>query len=126
MSVFGHANRLWAVFASILLCMSPAHAGMCGYDYCWGALAIGSGWASGRATGMRTAPDAHDLALQRCGPDCETVEVFYNSCAAIAGNRDGTWTFGLGETRREAETRAMTACEDEGSWCQFRVWACSR
>ena len=105
---------------------SQAEAGECGYDYCWGALAVGPYGAAGRATGMRTAPGAAARALETCGANCEAPEVFVNSCAAFAESSKGERAFGWQDTRALAETAATKACEKDGEACRIRIWACSK
>ena len=110
--------------AALLFGAGPALAGDCGYDYCWGALAIGPDGATGRASSMRTAPWAHDRAADLCGGDC-AVEMFYNSCAAIARDRTGAWAFGWDPVRDRAFEKAMAGCEADGGTCRVATWACS-
>lgn len=121
--------RLSQILACVI-CLSgvgtSADAGQCGYEFCWGAVSVGPLGATGRATGVRTAPDAANAAREVCGASCGVVEVFVNSCAAIAEGRNGAWAFGWGDSRSIAEAQALEACEKDEASCGVRVWACSR
>lgn len=98
--------------------------GKCGYEWCWGSVAIGPDGRAGRASSMRTAPDAAQRARDVCGEDC-SVEVFHNSCGAIARAFDGSWAYGGGDSRQIALDEAVAACEVDGKHCNVVNWACS-
>ena len=111
--------------ATAFFAASPADAGKCGYDYCWGAITIGPDYATGRVIGKRTTKDAADAAIERCGEACSYPEVFQNSCGALAASREGRVSFGGGETQTIAIKAAKEQCEVFGETCRLRVWACS-
>ena len=115
-----------ALMLSVAVAAPAGAAGLCGYEYCWGALAVGPDGARSRSSGLRTAPWAHDLAKQRCGESCDTVEVFYNGCAAIAEAQGGARHLGFGMTGKAAVDSAMADCGAGGAVCRARVWACSK
>jgi hypothetical protein len=101
--------------------------GSCGYERCFGAIAIGKSNVMSRVTGHRTIPGATDAAKLLCGESCDTVEVFWNACGAVALSRDGQWSFGWDETLENAMSRAVAICKaDDGAGCYVREWACSK
>lgn len=120
----------WFVAVWVLMALVPAgfaaKAGECGLEYCWGALAAGPNGGAGRATAMRTAPDALARALSVCGSGCEMGEVFVNSCAAIAEDSKGARFFGWDADRDTALDKAKAACGAGQGYCRIRITACSR
>ncbi|MDJ0821531.1 MAG: DUF4189 domain-containing protein [Paracoccaceae bacterium] len=114
--------------ALLIAIVTPVFAtGSCGYERCFGAFALGEGGEIGCVVGQRTVPDAANLARAICGESCE-VEVFWNSCGAIAQSSDGTLYFGWDEMLERANLKALEACQsDEGArGCYVRDWACSK
>ncbi|MBN2760943.1 MAG: DUF4189 domain-containing protein [Rhodobacteraceae bacterium] len=105
---------------------APVSAGECGYDFCWGAVAIGPDGEWGYAYDRWSEEDAYNTAQEGCGWGCTTVKTFYNSCGAIAVASNGAWGFGREWNRELAESTAVNWCMDNGRNCQTRVWACSR
>lgn len=103
-----------------------AQSGSCGYERCFGAIAIGASGATGRVAGQRTIPEAEKRARQICGSGCTEVEVFWNACGAVATGRNGEWAFGWDVNRDVASAKALTACEEGGGRCYVREWVCSR
>ena len=132
-AVIQYSTRLVQAVPVMLLALvcaaavaDTARAGECGYKYCWGAVALGDLGAAGRASGMRSSPGAVDRAQQTCSGKCDIVEMFVNSCGAIAQDSKATAYFDWDDTRALAEAKAMARCEAEGKGCRIRVWACSR
>lgn len=116
-----------AALAALLVGFAaPAGAGECGYDFCWGAVAIGPDGEWGYAYDRWSEEDAYNTAQEGCGWGCTTVKTFYNSCGAIAVASNGAWGFGREWNRELAESTAVNWCMDNGRNCQTRVWACSR
>ena len=71
-----------------LLTISNAVAGSCGYDRCWGAVAIGpngQAWAHSYSS-ERAAINA---IANNCRGRCSTIKTFYNTCGAIASSPSG-------------------------------------
>lgn len=114
----------WAAIA-LIFAASGAQAGACGYDYCWGAVAIGPNGVYGYAHSWASETDAVNTALQGCGGNCDVVRSFYNSCAAMAQASNGGWGWAYAGTRAAAEANALAYCRDYGPNCQLRVWSCS-
>ncbi len=120
-------RRIAAIAAfGMTMSVQSVSAGQCGYEYCWGALSVGDLGAAGRASGMRSAPEAAAQAMQRCGSKCDGFEIFVNSCGAFAEDATGLRSFGWEADRANAEERALTACRLTGKGCRIRIWACSR
>ncbi len=104
---------------------TPAAAGECGYDYCWGAVGFGPGGAYGWAHSYASQQEAWNAVQSNCGGNCTQIKTFYNSCGAIAaGARDG-WGWGYAPSRAEAERIAMGYCRQYDTGCHVRAWACS-
>lgn len=105
-----------------------AQAASCGYEHCWGAVAVGERGVAARASAHRTAPDAVARVLRVCGSRCSVVESFVDGCAAIVQDSTRTTFSGFAITRHDAEAEAMAACAGNGTGskvCRPRVWACS-
>ncbi len=105
---------------------SPGPALACDYGYCWGAVAFGPLGAAGYAVRRSTAPDAETQARQACGDTCVASEVFNDSCAALAADRDDQYQLGIADTRAKAEAAALESCRAMGLYCVTRVSACSQ
>jgi len=72
--------------------------------------------------------DAERKALSGCSPrsNCKVVYDFWNSCAALAAASDGSYTIEGGDDEQGAQSRALTACEQNGGQgCEIRVWGCT-
>lgn len=119
--------RMFRLF-SMAICLGYANAAAsaqaCESGYCWGALAAGEDGRAGYAVRVRTAPDAAAQARAVCGESCQ-VEMFHNSCAALAVNRDGDAFVGTALDRIRAQDAALSQCEVSGGRCVIRVEACS-
>lgn len=107
------------------LAAGSAQAGACGYERCWGAVAIGPNGAYGFAHSWSNETDAVNTALQGCNGNCDVVRSFYNSCAAMAQSSNGGWGWAYAGSRDVAEQNALSYCRDYGPNCQVRVWSCS-
>lgn len=121
-------NKLLVVVATLGISGFPAAtlAGSCGYEYCWGAVAVGPGGAYGYSHSWGSEDEAYDAAMQGCEYDCDTIQTFYNTCAAIATASNGGWGWGYDSTRHSAEVLALGYCSQNGPNCQVRVWSCSQ
>ena len=113
---------LLTVFA---LTTNPVAAGQCGYDYCWGAVAIGQAGQTGWSYGQASESAANGVAQDGCGWNCTVVRTFYNACAAIAVADNGAWGWAYEKNRELAESSAMNYCMDNGYNCTVKVWSCS-
>lgn len=102
-----------------------AMAGQCGYERCWGAVAIGPGgyWAFSHSYPSEAA--AIDRAQSECSGYCDNIQTFYNTCGAMAQGTHSAWGFGWAGTRWQAEQNALGYCEQYGNDCAVTVWACS-
>jgi hypothetical protein len=105
---------------------SGAQAGSCGWQYCWGAVAMGPHGAYGWAAGQFSEQDAVNVAQAGCGYNCNVLKTFYNTCGALARAGNGGWGFGWTGSRGGAENLALGYCAQRGSNCQVTVWACSQ
>lgn len=105
---------------------SPVVAGSCGYDYCWGAVAIGTNGAYGWTHSQFSEQDAKNEAQRGCKGQCNNFRTFYNTCGAIAVADNGAWGFGWHGDKDIAQSEAMSYCMDGGYNCQVRVWSCSK
>ena len=105
--------------------LSPVVAQACTYGFCWGAVGFGSDGVAGHSVMQATAPDAEKLAQVACGGKCTTMEVFSDSCAAIAVTRSGTSVLGFGKTRAEAIGQIEETCSSTEQNCIIRDSACS-
>lgn len=74
------------------------------------------------------ASAAENEALNNCranGDDCQVVVDFWNTCAAVAADRN-TVAYGLGDNRGQAEGEAVAACESDGGVdCAVQAWSCT-
>ena len=119
-----HALALAA--AALAATVSAAEAGSCGYQYCWGAVGVGSNGAYGWAHSYSNENDAYWSVNNSCKGNCETIKTFYNTCGAIAQAPNGAWGWGWDSDLEIAKSIAMSYCMDNGYDCSPRVWACSK
>jgi hypothetical protein len=120
-------NRiLAAAFAVLAAGATAVSAGSCGYDYCWGAVGIGTNGAYGWAHSYSNENDAYWSVQNSCQGNCETIKTFYNTCGAIATSPNGAWGWGWHDDLDTAKSIAMNYCMDNGYNCAPRVWACSK
>lgn len=108
-----------------LLTASNAVAGSCGYDRCWGAVAIGpngQAWAHSYSSER----GAINAIANNCRGRCSTIKTFYNTCGAIASSPSGAWGWAWHGNMEVAKSEAMAYCMDHGYDCTPRAWACSK
>lgn len=98
-----------------------------------GALAIdenqGDHW--GWAVDYATQQDADRRALSECGPGCDIVLRFSDTCAAYAadqtyGSTAYGWAYGY-SSPSSAQDRALQECRSRGgadAYCIVRAWGC--
>jgi len=110
--------------AAALLVASAAAGAQCGFERCWGAVAIGPDgeWAWSKGYVVEAGAIAR---IQNQCPGCTEIETFYNGCAVIAQADTGAWGFGWGDTQVQAERVAVTYCTQFAINCEPMVWACS-
>ncbi len=109
------------------IAMTGTDAKACGYERCFGALAVGPNGTTGRSSGRRTAPEAFKRAQLACGGGCDRIEVFHSGCAAMAQAPLGAPDFGFGSEKEAAEDEALLHCAQNGDkGCRVRAWVCSR
>jgi hypothetical protein len=104
---------------------AAALAGNCGYDNCYGAVAVGQNGAWGYAYGQISAAAAASAAQSGCKGNCDVVRTFANTCGAIAIADNGGWGWSTGRTRAAAIDSALAYCDEYGPNCQVQAWACS-
>lgn len=118
--------KLSTAFAVATTLAAPVHAGQCGYDFCWGAVAFNSmTGAYGYAHSYFSEGEAASAAQQGCGYNCPEVKTFYNQCGAAAVGVTGGFGWGFGLTQYEAENVALSYCYNYDDGCQVLVWSCS-
>ena len=105
--------------------LSPVAAQACTYGFCWGAVGFGPDGIAGHSVMQSTAPGAEKLAQIACGGKCTTMEVFNDSCAAIAVTQAGTSVLGFGNTRAGAIGQIEETCSSTEQNCVIRESACS-
>jgi hypothetical protein len=92
----------------------------------YGAIAYdAANGAFGYSYDYDTGAGADRNALTSCqeqSRDCKVVLDFWNSCGALAADPNGHYDYGLGNSRPEAESKALASC---GAGCEVKVWACS-
>ena len=120
------AIRILAGATVALGVAGAASAGSCGYQNCWGAVAVGPNGAYGFSHSWGTEQQAYDTANSGCEWDCTITRTFYNSCAAIAVADNGGWGWSYASSRALAESNAMSYCMENGYNCRVRVWSCSQ
>jgi hypothetical protein len=95
-----------------------------------GALAIDSfrGPKFGFSIDRPNSEVAKSDALAQCGPGCQVVVTFDNTCGAFAADQskdNGPNGWGYGPTKEQAQATALRFCAQYGGIsCQVRVWAC--
>ena len=104
---------------------TAALAGTCGYQYCWGAVAIGPNGAWGWSQEMGNEQQAIDSALRGCKGNCDVFKTFYNTCGSIAVADNGGWGWGWHGDLETPKSIAMNYCMENGYNCEPRVWSCS-
>lgn len=101
------------------------------YENRYGAMAASIGPENkkiGTATSQVSESDAIEIALDKCGKNCEVWFTVVNTCmAAAVGKGDGFYTFrGIGQSIHKAEKRAVAECEDQGlKNCKAEFSSCS-
>ncbi len=118
-------QRILGLVLGVLMMPGAALAGQCGYELCWGAVAVGNNGAWGTAYGQYSESAAVNRAQSGCQGNCNIVRAFYNSCAAIAMADNGGWGWATEKNRELAESSAMNYCMDYGRNCRVKVWSCS-
>ena len=77
------------------------------------------------SVGAKTVRAAKQEALARCGKKCRIVDTFVNSCVGASWGT-GRILFRGGNTREEAESASLKACQIEtGGVCQVSYSDCS-
>ena len=92
----------------------------------WGAIAYSVSTARwGAVYNYPTQAKAVNAAVERCrADDCQAVVWFRNGCGAFAKGR-GAYGWGLGNTRADAEEKALAACRQRGPRCVIVSWSCT-
>lgn len=90
-------------------------------DY-YGAIAVASNGANGRAWDYPTASAAEKAALNNCPGNCKVLVTFVNSCGAVAYNSNANrYWGGKGDSETEAQNDAISRAGG-GRWI---TWACT-
>lgn len=75
----------------------------------YGAIAVASNGANGRAWDYPTASAAQNAALNNCPGNCKVLVTFVNSCGAVAYNSNANrYWGGKGDSEAEAENDAIS------------------
>jgi hypothetical protein len=111
---------------SLVLAASPPTSSATSQRDNWGAIAysVGTGrW--GLVYDYPTQAKAINAAVMRCGVrDCQAAVWFRNGCGAFAkGGRAYGW--GIGNSRGEAEEKALAECRKRGPGCRIISWSCT-
>jgi hypothetical protein len=125
MNMFGAGLIAIMALGAVGAATGAAEAGQCGYAKCWGAVGIGPHDAFGFSHGYATESAAWDVAQKGCGGNCDNIRTFFNTCGAIAEASNRGWGFGVASTRAQAQNIALRQCNNNGSNCTIRAWACS-
>ena len=89
----------------------------------YGAIAYSSKTGSfGYAVDQRTKRDAETEAFRECGPECDIIKAFRDTCGAVA-NKGRQFSWDTGSSREIAEMKARKKCGGEA--CKVLVWACT-
>ena len=75
-----------------------------------------------------TRAAAEQRALQECGQHgggCRITTWFRNACGALAVGDGNGWGGSWGNTRHEAESKALSLCSNETRRCTVRRWVCT-
>lgn len=113
-----------AVFTALAV---SANAGSCGYDYCWGAVAFNPDTgAYGFAHSYFSEGQAASAAQEACSYNCPELKTFANQCGAAAIGNNGGFGWGVGNSRYDAESTAISYCTNYDYGCQVLVWSCSQ
>lgn len=83
---------------------------------------------TGIAAGYKTQSEADLMAKQNCGfPTCVVVKQFTGpgQCAVTAWSVGGIVSYGLGNTKSDAEVSALRNCADAGGrYCELSKYVC--
>lgn len=85
--------------------------------------------AHGYAYDYATQTEAQDGALAECakyGGGCKVASWFRNGCGALAVGDDRGWGADWGNSRNEAENKALQRCGTHTSKCKIIRWACTK
>jgi Domain of unknown function (DUF4189) len=94
-------------------------------DY-YGAIAFNQeSGAVGYSYDFQTQAGAERRALSECGDDCEVVVWFMNACGALATGDDNGYGTGWAGTRRQAESTALSNCNENSENCSVIQWVCT-
>ena len=119
------AATLVASTASVVA--QVGQVGTCGWERCFGAIAICEDGTTRHTTGLRTGPDAYDKARAGCPGEGAKVEIFWNSCGVVSESGHGQRAFAWDELLETAKAKSVTACEEEGDRsCYIRDWICAK
>ena len=115
-------NGLIGVGLALLVC--GAGDGKAAQDN-YGAIAASPDGSYGYSYDSASQAEAEQAALNRCGAwDCVVKVWFRNTCGAYARGRGGEgWAWG--DTREEAEDRALRGCSARGRDCEVVCWVCN-
>lgn len=103
----------------MIACAAGKHYGALAYDPATGAQGFTYDYSS--------PAQASERALQNCGPACYVVAKFVNECAAVASAAADPHITGVGkgDTQSQAEQVALRTCNQLGSNCLVKTWACN-
>ncbi len=92
----------------------------------FGAIAFSTrNGAIGYSYDYRSAIDAQQSAIHRCGDDCTVVLAFANACGALAIGAGRGFGTGWARNRQQAESIALSYCNSTTTSCDIIQWACT-
>lgn len=91
----------------------------------WGAIAVNPDNGNvGTIANQSSKRKAKQVALERCGSNCEVEITYYNQCAAIAWGT-GRYSVNSAANADEASSRAIESCGRGASDCKVVFTECS-
>jgi hypothetical protein len=106
----------WMLLAS----SGPASAAGLFGAIAFDAASGGYGFAHSKAS----RAEAEAAALAHCGRACRVVTWTQGRCIALAAGRGNGWGQASGETKDEAQFRAVQECSKHTTHCELRCWVC--
>ena len=92
----------------------------------WGAIAYSKSTGRyGLTHDYSTQAKAINSAVERCHVnDCQAVVWFTDSCGAFAKG-SSAYGWGIGNSRADAEEKALADCRKRGGGCRVAAWSCT-
>jgi Domain of unknown function (DUF4189) len=111
------------VVLALLVFALDAAAARAGKRQLWGAIAYNSKTGVyGFIVDQKTKREAESAAFAQCGPDCDLIKTFRDSCGVVAAaGKRVVWE--TGASHEIAQSKALRKCGGDG--CAVKVWACT-